>query len=283
MDPIMTVVRPVAAFVTAAVAGVAENIIDPTNTERSISPDLTCPVDGCCDGKDCPPEKHSRHHSSWQKIRAGISYALTEYWKDIAGWFFIGLFFAGLISAFIPDDVFARYMGAGGLTAMLIMLAMGLPLYICATASTPIAAALILKGISPGAALVFLLVGPATNVTSLTVLFGLLGKKATGIYFVTIACVAVLFGLTLDQIYLSFDLSPQAMMGKASEVVPEWMKLAGAFMLLIFSIKPLYSGLLNIIIRKDNHALEPGCNCSAEQNQTAPNISAANTCCPSST
>ena len=283
IDPIMTVARPLAAFVTAAVAGITETILDPTNTEMSKSPDLTCPVDGCCDGKDCPPETHNRHHSSMQKLRAGISYAITEYWKDIAGWFFTGLFFAGLISAFIPDEMFERYMGAGGLTAMLIMLAMGMPLYICATASTPIAAALILKGISPGAALVFLLVGPATNVTSLTVLFGLLGKKATGIYFVTIACVAVLFGLTLDQIYLSFDLSPQAMMGKASEVVPEWMKLAGAFMLLIFSIKPLYSGLKKLFIRNNKSACEPDCNCSDEQNQSLPTISEANICCPSST
>ena len=283
MDPVMTIARPVAAFVTAAVAGVAENIIDPTNTERSTSPDLTCPVDGCCDGKDCPPEQHNCHHSTWQKIWAGISYARTEYWKDIAGWFFIGLFLAGLISAFVPDDVFVRFMGAGGLTAMLIMLAMGMPLYICATASTPIAAALILKGISPGAALVFLLVGPATNVTSLTVMFGLLGKKATSVYFVTIACVAVLFGLAVDQIYLSFGLSPQAMMGKASEVVPEWMKLAGTFMLLIISIKPLYSWLTKLIIWKNNHAVETNCNCSVEQSQIPANISEANACCPSNT
>jgi len=279
----MTVARPVAAFVTAAVAGIAENIIDPTNTEISMSPDLTCPVDGCCDGKDCPPEKHSHHHSPWQKIRAGISYAITEYWKDIAGWFFIGLFFAGLISAIIPDDVFVRYMGAGGLTTMLIMLAMGMPLYICATASTPIAAALIIKGISPGAALVFLLVGPATNVTSLTVLFGMLGKKATAIYFVTIACVAVFFGLALDQVYLSLGLSPQAMMGKASEVIPEWMKLAGAFTLLIFSIKPLYLGFTKLFTKNENHAHVPDRNCSVEQNQNPSNISEANICCPSST
>ncbi len=283
MDPVITVARPVAAFVTAAVAGIAENIIDPTNTEIPTSPDLTCPVDGCCDGKDCPPEKHSRHHSSWQKIRAGISYAITEYWKDIAGWFFTGLFFAGLISAFIPDDVFVRYMGAGGLTTMLIMLAMGMPLYICATASTPIAAALILKGISPGAVLVFLLAGPATNVTSLTVLFGMLGKKATAIYFVTIACVAVLFGLALDQVYLSLGLSPQAMMGKASEVIPEWMKLAGAFILLIFSIKPAYSGFIKLFTKNENHAHESDCNCSVGQNQSPSNISKANTYCPSST
>ena len=267
MDPVMTVARPVAAFVTASVAGIAENILDQADREILASPDLTCPVDACCDGQDCPSREHKRHHSLYQKIQAGIRYAITEYWGDIAGWFFTGLLLAGLISVFIPDDVFGRYIGDSGLPAMLIMLAMGMPLYICATASTPIAAALILKGISPGAALVFLLAGPATNVTSLTVLFGMLGKKATAIYLVTIACVAVLFGLIVDQVYLSLGLSPQAMIGMASDIIPGWIKITGAFILLIFSIKPLCSGIGKLLSKKDNHAHEGDCNCSVEQNQ----------------
>ena len=264
IDPVMTVARPVAAFATAAAAGIMENILDPTDGEILMVPDRTCTVDACCDGNDCPPEEHKNHHSIYQKIGAGIRYAVTDYWGDIAGWFFAGLILAGLIGAFIPDDVFVRYIGDGGLQAMLIMLAIGMPLYICATASTPIAAALILKGISPGAALVFLLVGPATNVTSLTVLFGMLGKKATAIYFVTIACVAVLCGLALDQVYLSLGLSPQAIMGKASEVIPGWMKITGAFILLIFSIKPLYSGFVKIFAEKDKQAHQRDCTCSVE-------------------
>ena len=118
-----------------------------------------------------------------------------------------GLVLAGMIGALIPPEVMTRYLG-GGLSSMLIMLALGIPLYICATASTPIAAALILKGVSPGAALVFLLAGPATNVTSLTVLFGILGKKATLIYLSTIAVIAVAFGLLLDAVYRFFSISP---------------------------------------------------------------------------
>ena len=84
---------------------------------------------------------------------------------------------------------------------MLLMLAFSIPLYVCATASTPIAAALILKGISPGAALVFLLAGPATNVASLTVLTGLLGKRATFLYLGSIAVFSLLFGLLVDSLY----------------------------------------------------------------------------------
>ena len=106
---------------------------------------------------------------------------------------------------------------------MLMMLAVGIPLYICATASTPIAAALILKGVSPGAALVFLLAGPATNVASLTVLFGVLGKRAAAIYLAAIAACSIAFGLALDQAYAFWGLSAKAMAGQASEIIPLWL------------------------------------------------------------
>jgi len=146
---------------------------------------------------------------------------------------------AGIITALAPPEIMTRFLG-GGLVSMLIMLAVGIPLYICATASTPIAAALILKGISPGAALVFLLAGPATNITSLTVLFGLLGKRATAIYLFTLAVAAVIFGLAVDGLYASLNLSPQALLGQAGEIIPDWVKLGGAFVLLAISIKPIY-------------------------------------------
>ena len=129
-----------------------------------------------------------------------MRYSLGELWGDIAGWFFIGVLLAGIITAAIPEDIFSSHLG-GGISAMLLMLAVGIPLYICATASTPIAAALILKGVSPGAALVFLLVGPATNLASLSVLVGFLGKRSTTLYLAVIASVSVLAGLVLDQVY----------------------------------------------------------------------------------
>ena len=123
---------------------------------------------------------------------------------------------------------------------MLIMLLVGIPMYICATASTPVAAALILKGVSPGAALVFLLVGPATNVTSLSVLFGLLGKRATAIYLVMLSLFAVVSGLALDMIYNSFGISASAIAGQAGEVIPPWLQLIGAILVVMLSVKPLY-------------------------------------------
>ena len=146
---------------------------------------------------------------------------------------------------------------------MLIMLAAGIPLYICATASTPIAAALVLQGVSPGAALVFLLAGPATNVTSLTVLLRILGKRATVLYLAAIALFAVLFGLMVDQIYAVFNLSAQAMAGHGAHIIPQWIKFGGAILLLAMSAKPVYhiaAGRFKSVPETDTP-----CTCSREE------------------
>jgi uncharacterized membrane protein YraQ (UPF0718 family) len=248
LDPIMTVARPLVAFVTATCAGIAENLFGHGRATQRLLPDLSCPVDNCCNGQNCDPKTHKAHHTFAEKIKSGIGYAFTDLWEDIAKWFLFGLLLAGLITVLIPDDIFSRYLGSG-LPAMLLMLAFGIPLYICATASTPIAAALILKGVSPGAALVFLLVGPATNVASLTVLTGILGKRATAIYLGSIAVAAVLFGLLLDQVYIGLGISARAMVGQASEVMPLWIQWAGALGVLALSIKPLYGKLRSLKTR----------------------------------
>ncbi len=238
MDPIMTVVRPVAAFFTAFVAGISENLLGRPDTARPIVPDLTCPVDGCCDGQNCSPEVHRNHHSFGEKIKAGFGFAFTDVWGDLAVWFLFGLLLSGIITVMIPESVFSRYMG-GGIGSMLIMLAVGIPIYICATASTPIAASLILQGVSPGAALVFLMTGPATNVASLTVLTRVLGKRATAIYLSAIALCAVGFGLLVDVVYRYLGISAQAVVGQAGEAIPHAAELIGALLVLALSVKPV--------------------------------------------
>jgi uncharacterized protein len=242
LDPIMTVARPLAAMASALAAGIGVNLWAPAKGADQATPDLSCPVDNCCDGIDCFPEEHSQHHTWGQRLAAGLRYALGELWGDLAAWFFVGLLLAGIITSLVPAEVMSSYLG-GGWQSMLIMLAVGIPLYICATASTPIAAALILKGVSPGAALVFLLAGPATNVTSLTVLYGVLGKRASFIYLVSIAVMAVLSGMALDQVYAGLGISASAVVGQAREIVPHWARLAGAVVLMALSVRPLWRSL----------------------------------------
>ncbi len=262
LDPIMTVARPVAAFCTAVAAGVVENFFPARELPKEASPDRSCPVDNCCDGVDCPPEEHVHHHSLSAKVIAGVRYAATEVWGDMASWFFSGLLLAGVITTLVPERVLAGYLG-GGVSSLFLMLAAGIPLYICATASTPIAAALILKGVSPGAALVFLLAGPATNITSLSVLLGTLGRRATVIYLGTLTIFTLLAGLLLDKLYIFFGVSAVAIAGQAREMVPLWMEWAGALLLLIISVKPLVGSFASKIRRvkreKDVHTATRFC------------------------
>ena len=271
LDPIMTVARPVSAFITAVAAGITENLLH-TQKEEDWEKviDRSCPIDNCCDGNDCSPEEHARHHSFGEKIWSGLKFAVDDLWGDLAGWFFAGLLLAGVISAIIPQELMVQYLG-GGLHSMLIMLIVGIPMYICATASTPVAAALILKGVSPGAALVFLLVGPATNVTSLSVLFGLLGKRATAIYLVTLSVFAVLSGLTVDMIYSGFGISASAVAGQAGEVIPYWLQFVGALIVILLSVKPLYLFLNRFITPKKTIMKRTSEEGAAEEKEPAEN------------
>lgn len=249
MDPVMTVARPVSAFLTAFVAGVSENLFSFRRDAPSAVPDLTCPVDGCCDGINCDPRVHRKHHSFNEKMWAGLRFAVTDLWGDMAPWFFFGLLLAGLITVLIPDDLFSRHLGSG-LPAMLLMLAVGIPLYICATASTPIAAALILKGVSPGAALVFLLAGPATNMASMTVLVGTMGKRATAVYLAAIAVCSVLLGLAIDHVYAALGISAKAVAGQAAEIFPEWVQLLAGVTVVAISVRPTVQKLKCLLEKK---------------------------------
>lgn len=244
LDPIMTVVRPIAASISAIVAGFLENFLNWGNEPKTV--------------KSAPPPMFNSAEAVagsreplLRKLNAGIRYAVTDVWGDIALWFYVGLLIAAVITVMIPDALMVNFLG-GGLGSMLIMLVIGIPLYICATASTPVAAALILKGVSPGAALVFLLVGPATNVTSLSVLFKILGRKSTFRYLAVLAGSAVVFGLIVDQVYIRSGISPQAVIGEAAEIIPLPIKLLAVIVLLAISVKPLHRWGRNFFSKKDS-------------------------------
>jgi len=231
LDPLMTVARPVAAFFTATAAGIAENFLGGRDPGRAPAEAPAAP------GDELPPRPGAAAGPA-RRLGRGLSYAARELWGDLAPWFFLGVFLAGVVMGLMPEDFFERHIGSG-LPAMLLLLAAGLPLYVCATASTPLAAALILKGVSPGAALVFLLAGPATNLATITVLLATLGKRATAVYLAAIVTCSLLFGTLVDLLYEGLGISARAGIGAMAEGIGPEARLAAAAVLLLLSIPPL--------------------------------------------
>ncbi len=258
LDPFMTVARPLTAFISAMAAGIGENLLHPPRPEQKKKTESGQPATTTV--LSFPPALTDPPRPlPWpSRIKDGLRYAHEELWTDMAGWFFLGLLAAGLITALVPEELMGAYLG-GGVTSMLLMLVAGIPLYICATASTPIAAAMILKGVSPGAALVFLLVGPATNITSLSVLLGILGKRATALYLLAISGISVMAGLLLDWIYLHFDVPIRAVIGQGSDMTPAAVQWTAAAILLLLSVRPLLQMVGRLRGTDKNNSHDCGC------------------------
>lgn len=156
-----------------------------------------------------------------------MKYAFGELLSDIQKPFVIGIVIAGIITFFFPEDL-GQWSGDHPFLSMLVMLTAGIPMYVCATASTPIAAALILKGLNPGAALVFLLAGPATNAATMGVVKNLFSTRALIIYLFMIAVCSLTMGFLLDQIYGVLKIEAGAVVGQAAEMIPHWIEVASA-------------------------------------------------------
>lgn len=227
LDPLMTIFRPIAAFITAIIAGISENIFgnrdDNSNKQRA---------DICI---FCDEEDGYHNHSLVHKFKYGIRHAFVDLLGDIAQWLTLGIVIGGIISYFVPQGIIENYLGSGW-QAMLLMLAIGIPLYICASASTPIAAALIAKGMSPGVALVFLLAGPATNAVGILSVGKFLGKRSAIIYLVSISVCAVGLGLLLNQIYSITGINIHATLGKAGDILPHYIKTVSAIILIVLML-----------------------------------------------
>jgi len=231
LDPVMMVLRPVAALLTAMVTGLVINLLPETGVAAPA--DDAALADACCADDCCAPPAALR---GFPRLKAGVVYAFGELLRDIGGWLLIGIAVAGVIDALIPDDFFLR-LGDNELTMLLAMLLVGIPLYICASASTPIAAALILKGISPGAALVFLLAGPATNAATVTLVARFWGKGTTAVYLVSIAACSLLAGWLTDVLYAASGWDIAGQVHAAIEAGPRWWEQAAAVLLLVMILR----------------------------------------------
>ncbi|WP_321429618.1 SO_0444 family Cu/Zn efflux transporter [uncultured Methanolobus sp.] len=251
LDPIMTVFRPIASMTTALFTGVAENIIGERIGERKVSKKTLLSYDRgsialmqalSCSDSSCSCSSGTatvEDASALTKIKESLRYSFVELLGDISGWLIVGILVAGAISFAIPDEVVGDYLG-GGVFSMLLMLVVGIPLYICATASTPLAAALVAKGMSPGTAFVFLLAGPATNAATITMVTKFLGKRSAAIYLSMIAVCSLAFGLLLDTIYFRLGIEASSIAGSTSEVLAPWIKTGFALVLIPFIINGIY-------------------------------------------
>ncbi|MCD6460551.1 SO_0444 family Cu/Zn efflux transporter [bacterium] len=187
LGPVFALFRPILAFVSGIIGGVFVNLTDKENGYLDLKVDK-CNAQ-CCAGKG---EK--------SLINRIFHYGFIVLPKDLAGSLLVGLIIAAAISSLLPKDLFTGMWSTGIQTKLLVML-LGIPLYVCATASVPIAWSLLAIGISPGAALIFLMTGPATNAATLVTMWKVIGKKATVIYLLTVALTALAGGIILDKIY----------------------------------------------------------------------------------
>jgi len=192
LGPVFAVFRPLAAFITGIVGGTFVNIFERKKDYGSKAPPKC--TDECCDTT-----------ATHGKITKGLKYGFVTLPRDIGKAMLVGLLIAAVISALVPDGYFAEKLGTG-IFAMVVMMFLGIPVYVCATASVPVAAALILKGLTPGAALVFLMTGPATNAASFITIWKVLGKGTAIIYLASVAGCALLAGIMLDYIATGFDI-----------------------------------------------------------------------------
>jgi len=203
LDPLMALLRPLSAFLTAMVTGQLVRSLDPDVKKAAASPAPleAFPMAPAGDEPSaCGCSAPGRKPTVMERLRMGMRFSFGDLFIDISGWFFVGVVIAGFITVFLSPELVDAYLG-NPLVAMLAMLVIGTPLYVCATASTPIAAALVLKGLNPGAALVFLLAGPATNAAALSVITGILGKKSMVLYLVGIMVSSFLLGFAVDAVY----------------------------------------------------------------------------------
>ena len=184
------VIRPVAAFCNAIMGGWLIN--------KFGDKDEVVPVDASAKTCCCHHKQEETHHEGFLgKMREALRFGFVEMIEDIGKWLVIGLVIAGLITVFVPDEFFALFRGNTQLS-MLLVLCIAIPMYICATGSIPIAVALMMKGLTPGAALVLLMAGPACNMASILVINKTLGRKSLVLYLVSIITMAILWGHVVD-------------------------------------------------------------------------------------
>jgi uncharacterized membrane protein YraQ (UPF0718 family)/copper chaperone CopZ len=228
LGPIFAIVRPIASFFAGILSGSLVNMTD----KEKITPSPKTFVCSTCD-TDKP------HTHSWgEKIKSIFKYGFLELVADTGKWLIIGVLVGGIIGYWVSPDLISKYLGRPQ-TAYPLMLIVGIPMYVCATGSIPIAASLVAKGMSPGAALIFLFAGPATNTATLSFVAGKLGKKMLAIYLFSIIFASLAFGFLIDYIWKIWGGNAALITGNI-KILPHWLKAFSGGLLAILILKGMF-------------------------------------------
>jgi len=234
------IIRPVVAFITGVFGGILINKTE-TGTSR-IEPELI-------------NNNKLNNNTSKNAILRMLKYAFIDFLQDISKWLIIGLLIAAAISAIVPDDFFTSNLENDYLQMFVVLIA-SIPLYVCATASVPIAAVLMFKGVSAGAILVFLMAGPATNAATISIITKVLGKKTLFYYLFSIITGALIFGFIVNWFFPNnflfkevFDLSG----GHEHHLLPQWVKTASGVTLILL----IANGYIQKLISRKKQLIKP--------------------------
>ncbi len=272
LGPFMAIVRPIAAVISAIVAGLLVGRDDQPQNINSKASDESAkePLKGsCCSSKkndvsSCATSSAEKHKHSIEsepdccdsskdiaqelqgtplikRIVKGLHFAATDLVRDTTVWLLVGLFFAALVQTYVPADFLVKW--GDGILAMLVMVIISVPMYICATASTPIAAGLLLAGVSPGAVLVFMLAGPATNIATLGVVAKELGKRALWGYLGGVLGVALISGIVVNYLVVTFGFVVMPQIGEQNALLPDAVVYSSSILLAILMAKVFFDML----------------------------------------
>ena len=192
---------------------------------------------GCCGSTEVPSADPPDSSQGTGRIGSGLRYAFTEIFDDIKLWLLVGLAAAALVQAAVPEQVLMRW--GTGWAGMGLMLLIGLPMYICATASVPVASALLLGGVGPGAVVVFLLAGPATNIGTVMALKKELGGWSVLGYLAGVCGGALVCGYLSERLIELWSLDLKAQVDHAEHLVPMALAYAALVLLVFSAIVPL--------------------------------------------
>ena len=241
-------IRPLVALVTSLLGGCLVNKLDDKE-----SPEVQ-------QGASSVAEDVAQK-SFVQRMKSAFRYAFVEMMQDIGRWLLLGLVVAGLITVFVPDSFFALFADKP-LLSMLLVLAFAVPMYLCATGSIPIAVTLILKGLSPGTALVLLMAGPAVNVASMLVISKVMGKKTLALYLLSIVSGAIFFGLGIDYLLpREWFATPLAYIHDCHEHGMSWFNLSCLVVLLLL----LANAFIQRYRKPQTCGCHGGCACHDEE------------------